>query len=335
MRIAFPHYFKDFACIAGACPDSCCKEWAVDVDPQAAEFYRQLPGDLGDRLRAVLTDTEDGTQMEIENGRCPMWRQDGLCRIQAELGHDALCKTCREFPRLRHDYGSFVELGLELSCPEAARLILSAPDFRWEYGEETGGEEPDYDPEIMAILLESRKQALAFLSGGQYSPGEALAILLLYGHTIQGALDGGEGTDLDPEDCLTAAKTYAVQGDCEALVAFFKELEILTPQWKQRLEAPQPRFCESETLLPLARYLISRYWLQAVSDYDLVCRVKLTVAACLLVGSLGGDPIQTAQLFSKEIENDPDNVESILDGAYTSPALSDANLLGILLAKNL
>ena len=47
-----------------------------------------------------------------------MWRQDGLCRIQAELGHEALCKTCREFPRLRHDYGSFVELGLELH-PEA------------------------------------------------------------------------------------------------------------------------------------------------------------------------------------------------------------------------
>ena len=333
MRIAFPSYFNNFHCIAAACPDSCCKEWAVDVDPRAAEFYRQLPGDLGDRLRAVLKDTPDGTQMEIENGRCPKWRQDGLCRIQAELGHDALCKTCRDFPRLRHDYGDFVELGLELSCPEAARLILNSPAFFWEYREEDRGETPEYDPEIMSVLLQSREQALRFLNDTHYCVSEALAILLLYGHTVQGVLDGGEGLDLDPEDCLTAAKSYAGQGDCGAVVDFFRKLEILTDEWQNRLCRAVGALCESETLRAMARYMVSRYWLQAVSDYDLVCRVKLTVVACLLVGMLGSDPIQTAQLFSKEIENDPDNVEAILDGAYTSPALSDANLLGILLAK--
>ena len=334
MRIAFPSYFNDFHCIAAACPDSCCKEWAVDVDPQSAEFYRRLPGDLGDRLRTVLVDTEDGTQMEIENGRCPMWRQDGLCRIQAELGHDALCKTCRDFPRLRHDYGDFVELGLELSCPEAARLILTAPTFSWVCEDRIGGDAPDYDPEAMSVLLQSREQALRFLNDTRYCVSEALAILLLYGHTVQGVLDGGDGLDLDPEDCLDAAKHYASRGDCEAVADFFRQLEILTDEWKNRLSGAAGSFKESESLRAMARYMVSRYWLQAVSDYDLVCRVKLTVAACLLVGTLGGDPIQTAQLFSKEIENDPDNVESILDGAYTSPALSDTNLLGILLAKN-
>ena len=125
MKILTPSYYPAFRCIASACPDSCCKEWAVDVDDTAAAFYRSLEGPLGDRLRQVMEDTEDGTVMTIENGRCPMWRQDGLCRIQAELGHDALCQVCQQFPRLRHDFGNFVELGLELSCPEAARLILS------------------------------------------------------------------------------------------------------------------------------------------------------------------------------------------------------------------
>ena len=88
----------------------------------------------------------------------------------------------------------------------------------------------------------------------------------------------------------------------------------------------------SDPLRRLAVYFVQRYWLQAVSDYDLISRVKFTVAGCLLVAALGGDPIQTAQQFSKEIENDPDNVECILDGAYTSPALTDANLLGLLLS---
>ena len=106
MELLIPEYYNRFSCIAAACPDSCCKEWAVDVDAESARMYRALPGALGDRLRQVLTDTEDGDAvMEIENGRCPMWREDGLCRIQAELGHDALCHVCRNFPRLRHDYG--------------------------------------------------------------------------------------------------------------------------------------------------------------------------------------------------------------------------------------
>ena len=85
----------------------------------------------------------------------------------------------------------------------------------------------------------------------------------------------------------------------------------------------------------MARYFILRYWLQAVSDYDLISRVKLAVSACLVIHALGGDMTQTAQAFSKEIENDPDNVEAILDGAYTSPALTDTQLLTLLLRSDL
>ena len=81
----------------------------------------------------------------------------------------------------------------------------------------------------------------------------------------------------------------------------------------------------------LLRYFICRYWLQAVSDYDIVCRAKFAVTACLLIGFLGGDLTETAQLFSKEIENDPDNIDTLLDSAYTSPALTDSNLLALLL----
>ena len=76
---------------------------------------------------------------------------------------------------------------------------------------------------------------------------------------------------------------------------------------------------------------MERYWLQAVSDYDLACRVKFTVIACLTVKLLGGDIYRTAQLFSKEIENNTDNVEAILDAAYAHPAFTDDKLLGALM----
>ena len=67
-----------------------------------------------------------------------------------------------------------------------------------------------------------------------------------------------------------------------------------------------------------------------MSDYDLSCRVKFLIIACLLVNALGGDTVSTAQLFSKEIENSAQNLDALLDGAYSEPALTDANLLGLL-----
>ncbi len=331
MKIRYPQYYKEFSCIAGACPDSCCKEWEVDVDPEAAALYRSLPGALGDRLRQVLREGDDGwASMAITaDRRCPMWRQDGLCQIQAELGHEALCATCREFPRLRHDYGDFVELGLELSCPEAARLILAspAPDYLTEV--QPGGAEADYDADAMALLLHSRAQILALLQDPEVPLADALAGALLYAYGVQEALDGGQSPE-PPQVPDLDSLPLTQPADMEAIFDLYRSLEVLTPEWARLLEAgprDQPWLPEHRAL---AAYLVERYWLQAVSDLDLLCRAKFLVTSCLMVRSLKAGPLQAAQLYSKEIENDADNVEALLEAAYTAPALADLRLLSLL-----
>ncbi len=328
MTVSFPKYYDSFRCIASACPDSCCKEWAVDVDAASAARYRALSGPLGDRLRQVLQDTDTGTVMTIENGRCPMWRPDGLCRIQAELGHDALCHTCQKYPRLTHDYGDFLEQDLELSCPEAARLIFTGDD-RLCTRQAPGGQ-ADYDTEAMAVLCRSRNEILSYLDDCPHSLPQALALLLLFGYDVQNELDGGEALPFQPEALLASVPSVTGSGDMAAVFRFFLDLEILTPQWKARLEAGPGTLCWDPRLFAFLRYLIRRYWFQAVSDYDLICRVKFAILSCLMLAALGGDLVETAQLFSKEIENDADNVEAILDGAYTAPALTDTQLLTLL-----
>jgi lysine-N-methylase len=240
--------------------------------------------------------------------------------------------VCREFPRLRHDYGSFAELGLELSCPEAARLILTG-DSSPVVTTISGGEAPEYDLEAMEILRATRSEIIEFLQESTYTPPQMLAILLLYAHEVQSQLDGGDTAVLTPEQMLRQAEGYAAAADINKVFSFFLNLEILTPQWKARLEqGPVPGSWTAE-FPALAIYFIGRYWLQAVSDYDLIGRVKFAITACLLVHALGGDPVETAQQFSKEIENNPDNVDAILDGAYASPALTDLQLLGLLLLQ--
>ncbi len=332
MILRKPAYFDRFRCIAAQCPDSCCKDWEVVVDPESAAYYRSLPGELGDALRKVLTDWEDGSAlMSIENGRCPMWRKDGLCRIQAELGHDALCKTCREFPRLTHDYGSFVEFGLELSCPEAARLILSGEGDDILTQTVPGGEPGDYDEADMAVLLQTREQALQLLDDATRPVNEILAILLFHGCHAQSLLDGIDPPPFDANEALETAYSLAKTAAPLPLRPFFRELEILTSAWRQRLESDSAPGSWTDHFRLLARYFVQRYWLQAVSDFDLMGRVKLCVILCLLIRDLGGDLLQTSQLCSKEIENNTDNVDAVLDAAYTRPVFTDDRLLGLLL----
>lgn len=329
MKIIKNGYYDQFHCLAGGCPDSCCKEWAVQVDEQAAAYYRNLPGRLGDRLRQVLVTEGGETVMAIENGRCPMWRHDGLCRIQAELGEEALCQVCRDFPRLRHDYGTFAELGLELSCPEAARLLLTQPRREPVIEEIPGISHPDYDEADMDILLSTRREMLDILQSRPV--GEALALGLLYGCHAQALLDGEEPGKFDPDAAMETAREFAAGGSIYELPEFFSGLEILTEAWKNRLRSPAPAPW-NEAHRSMAIYGVERYWLQAISDFDLMGRVKMIVVSCLLVKILGGDTVGTAQLYAKEIENDADNIDAILDAAYTSPAFTDAKLLSLLLA---
>lgn len=325
MKVVKPNFYDRFRCLAGACPDSCCHEWEVDVDDEAAARYLALSGPLGDRLRQVLKSTPAGYSMSIENRRCPMWRQDGLCEIQAQLGHNALCHTCREFPRLRHDYGDYVELGLELSCPEAARLLFAPYGFVEEI---MPGGKPECDTRLFDLLLRSRKEALAFLETSPLPMGEKLAVLLLYAYDVQAALDGDELLPLDD-----ALPEIALSGDISGFYSFFLDLEILTPRWKALLAAhPEAQPCREE-LGFLMKYLICRYWLRAVADGELTVWVKFMIIACLLVNALDDDMVATAQLFSKEIENDLDNLDAILDAVYTEAPFTDGNLLGLLLGN--
>ena len=331
IRLIQPSFYDDFHCAASRCTDTCCQQWDIDIDPETAARYQTLSGDLGQRIRSAISQGEDGPIFAVEeNGHCPMHRSDGLCAIQAALGEEALCQVCREFPRLRHDYGDFVELGLEMSCPEAARILLTAPSAPAQLRDLPGDGQADYDRELMALLQDSRKAALDLLADPALTVPQALALLFLYGCHIQGRIDGEEaGAEFSRSEALETARELGAAGDFSQIPSFFLDLDILTEEWRDRLQearlSPLSPLCRN-----LGRYLVGRYWLQAVSDYDLYSRVKFILISCLLISSLGGDFIDTAHLWSKEIENDCDNLEAILDAAYESPVFTDRSLLGYL-----
>ena len=125
MITTVPDYFDEFHCLAGSCPDTCCGQWEIVVDEAAEARYRSVSGDLGQRIRAALVTMDGETCMALEHSRCPLLTAEGLCPIVTELGEDFLSETCHTHPRFTEVYGGLRETMLSISCPEAARLLLT------------------------------------------------------------------------------------------------------------------------------------------------------------------------------------------------------------------
>ena len=76
-------YTEGFSCLAGRCPDTCCKDWEIILDADAVARYQAMPGPLGEQVRAAMTQTDGGeTMWRLTNGHCALLREDGLCPIQ-------------------------------------------------------------------------------------------------------------------------------------------------------------------------------------------------------------------------------------------------------------
>lgn len=121
--------YYDFSCMAGQCPSTCCAGWRIVVDRQDVERFRTLENR---QLREnILSNIEerDG-QYSFRNGRdgrCAMLDADGLCRIQRKLSEEALCNTCRKFPRLTAQTEEGLWISMAASCPVVAAYLYRQP----------------------------------------------------------------------------------------------------------------------------------------------------------------------------------------------------------------
>ena len=128
MKLYAPSYYKKFKCIADKCDHSCCVGWEIDVDPEALEKYENCNSEYGAAVfNSIVTDETPHFKLDGKE-RCPHLNEKGLCKIILELGEDYLCGICREHPRF-YNYTSVAEVGIGMSCTEAARIILSSSEY--------------------------------------------------------------------------------------------------------------------------------------------------------------------------------------------------------------
>lgn len=128
MNLYAPSYYKKFQCIADQCEHSCCIGWEIDIDKRTLEKYQTLKSNYRSAIEDSISMNGTPHFQLCAHDRCPHLDEQGLCKIILNLGEDYLCDICREHPRF-YNYTSVAEVGLGMSCPEAARIILSSADF--------------------------------------------------------------------------------------------------------------------------------------------------------------------------------------------------------------
>ena len=115
MRIRVPDYFKKFTCIADKCEDTCCAGWEIVIDDETYDKYKKINGKFAERLKNEIVE-DDGEKIFLLKGDdCAFLNKNKMCDIYSELGEDALCYTCKQYPRYMEEYGSIREIGLPSS----------------------------------------------------------------------------------------------------------------------------------------------------------------------------------------------------------------------------
>ncbi len=299
-----PHYYKDFKCIADKCRDSCCIGWEIDIDPDTLDMYMSIDGEIGELLRSNITVSEDGSDCFrlTENERCPFLNENNLCKLILLGGDSMLCGICRMHPRFVNEYGSRCETGIGLCCEEAARIILTDDKPFELIGEK---QETSPDPELEAFINLRQK---------------------LFDITESGGSTDNMSAELLKEGAAAENISFIIKSDNEN-IRFIRSLEPLNEQW----QSVAARLSEAESCsysnahqkeyAALMKYYIFRYFLNAFHDGEIFLKTALAVfsarAVTYIMKSAGMSFIDSACLWSKEIEYSAENMEAIYDYLFS------------------
>lgn len=309
MKLITPSFYKDFKCIAGECPDSCCQGWEVDADAASLEYYKTLSGPLREKIDSVLDTDEFGNTIFrlAEKKRCPFLNSENLCDMHIAIGGEHTPYTCRTFPRFINDFGGTREMGISFSCPVASDIMWNA-GTSFDFVSELNDLPPslnDIDAQLYFELLTARKKAYAIVQDNTNTINERLIKLLDFGIELQAKLDAyEEGTDGVP------------------FFEVFMNPEVINNEWVQKVKSHRstPEILNSKCSENVAMYFIFRYFLSAVFDLDVLSKIKMAVVGVLIPSYFGNDA-WTVHLWSKETEHSDVNMNR-----YKNELRSNVNL---------
>ena len=312
-----PDFYDHFLCIGDSCKDCCCIGWELDIDDDTFEYYKSVPGPFGDRLRGCMSaarkvspdapgddslfgDDGGSTMYRLKiDGRCPFLNSKNLCDIVLNLGPQALCQICSEYPRYSFEFDGAVEKSLTISCEEAGRLMFlsdvpigfvetEAGGWMPSDGPEADAYSPENDPdeEIFRTISLIRSAAIRILENRRIDLADRIGHFLALCTEAQRALDladsdsdllrirlpelvrlytGSEHPEITPEARDAAAEGSGPCLDAEEILPFPEDSELLDAVRRGRFDYLKKRM----DILSGMEILTDR-WIQEISELDKV-----------------------------------------------------------------
>lgn len=353
MKIIRPEFWKRFQCIGENCTDNCCIGWEICIDQQSLEYYKKIPGQLGEKLKKSMEKEGDVYHFAMHNGRCVFLNEKNLCELIVGLGNGSLCDICREHPRFYEDFGVRQEAGLGLCCEEAVRLLLEHEmPLKFEMMEIEDGSQKSETYEWFFELDEVRTLFFKILQNRELSWKVRLMYMLVLTDEIQEQINKENPSGIweiletyKQNNGLYVEKTWDVSKELwidirKEILKIFLDMEVMDETWKQRLmkigdrietlyeikelyrKEMQPYAYEMEHLLV---YQLFRYFLKGIDDEDILSKSRMAVVVCMLVELLHmdiwyekgelkqWDRIVNIKACSKELEYCMENVETLMD----------------------
>ncbi len=296
MILRTPSFYKDFKCIAGACPDSCCQGWEVDADEKSLEYYKTISGEIRERIDSVLTHDEFGNTIFrlADKKRCPFLNDENLCDMHIAIGGEHTPYTCRTFPRFINDFGGTEEMGVSFSCPVASDMMFNLKE-KMTFTEEINDRLPELneiDAQTYFHLVKARKKAYDIAQSRDKSIKERLIDLLEFGKQTQKDLD-----------------EYIEGNDNIDFFDVFKNPEVINEEWVEKVKNGKEKEIANETFNEqIIMYFLFKYFLGAVYDYDIMSKIKMAVVGVLIV-TYFGEESWVIHLWSKETEHSQYNMD--------------------------
>ena len=317
MLLRTPDFYDHFLCIGDSCKDCCCIGWELDIDDDTFEYYKSVPGPFGDRLRGCMSaarkvspdapgddslfgDDGGSTMYRLKiDGRCPFLNSKNLCDIVLNLGPEALCQICSEYPRYSFEFDGAVEKSLTISCEEAGRLMFlsdvpigfvetEAGGWMPSDGPEADAYSPENDPdeEIFRTISLIRSASIRILENRRIDLADRIGHFLALCTEAQRALDladsdpdllrirlpelvrlytGSEHPEITPEARDAAAEGSGPCLDAEEILPFPEDSELLDAVRRGRFDHLKKRM----DILSGMEILTDR-WVQEISELNKV-----------------------------------------------------------------
>lgn len=336
MKTVAPDYYKNFVCTADKCKDNCCRVgWRIAID---VDTYKKCTNRTEDIFKRFCRGIElDNEGYFINGGSCLMLRQDGLCEMALKYGEESLGYICKMHPRYINEYSDREEYGIGLACEEAARLIMTDENPNlFDVKEDVVSDTDELAEELIAL----RKKLIDFvLEDG--SVEDKIAGVLLYTEKISPLIANGEYDSAEnvPLEEIRYKRERSLE-NIKELLEEFKNLEVLDIEWIKMLDTVGSEIkAETEEyddeLKRIFCYFLYRYLVLSSLDGDMLGAVKLAAVSVILLrelfpGKSQNERINIAHMYSKEIEYDDENLNSLLFDFFVNEVFETKEIIKML-----